>query len=89
VYSARGNLKAALKAYQDAFNIFEELAARDPSNAGWQRDLWASMWRLAQMGGSGVSWAHVLEKMEAMKARGVLLPTDEPFLEQARAQAVQ
>jgi hypothetical protein len=43
------------------------------------------MWRLAQMEGSGVSWAAVLKRMEAMKAHGVLLPTDEPFLEQARA----
>jgi hypothetical protein len=36
---------------------------------------------------SGVSWAEVLTRMEAMKARGVLLPTDEPFLERARSLA--
>jgi hypothetical protein len=47
------------------------------------------MWRFAQMEGSGVSWTAVLERMEAMKARGVLLPTDESFLEQARAQATR
>jgi hypothetical protein len=41
------------------------------------------------MVGSGVSWAEVLARMEAMKARGVLLPTDEPFLEQARALAAE
>ena len=136
VQSARGNLDAALKAYQDSLAIpeklaaqdpsnaelaarplgqlrarsatcrarraistprsrpirtslaiREKLAAQDPSNAEWQRDVWVSMWRFAQMEGSGVSWAEVLARMEAMKARGVLLPTDEPFLEQARTLA--
>jgi len=89
VQRARGDFDAALKAYQDSHAIFENLAAQDPSNADWQRDLWVSMWRLAQMDGGGVSWAQVLEKMEAMRAHGVLLPTGEPFLEQARSQAVQ
>ena len=87
VQSAQGNLDAALKAYQDGLAIRERLAAQDPSNAGWQRDVWVSMWRLAQIDGGGVSWTEVLERMEAMKARGVLLPTDEPLLEQARAQS--
>ena len=27
--------------------VAEKLAAQDPSNAGWQRDVWISMWRLA------------------------------------------
>jgi tetratricopeptide (TPR) repeat protein len=89
VQTARGKLDAALKTYQDSLAIREKLAAQDLSNAEWQRDVWVSMWRLAQMEGSGVSWTEVLARMEAMKARGVLLPTDEPFLEQARAQAVQ
>ena len=39
VQSARGNLDAALKAYQDGLAIAEKLAAQDPSNTGWQRDL--------------------------------------------------
>ena len=37
--SAQGNLEAALKAYGDGLAIFEKLAAQDPSNTGWQRDL--------------------------------------------------
>ena len=37
--SARGNLEAALKAYQDSLAIREKLAAQDPSNTEWQRDL--------------------------------------------------
>ena len=39
VQSARGNLEAALKAYQDGLAIAEKLAAQDPSNTEWQRDL--------------------------------------------------
>ncbi len=39
------------------------------------------------MEGSGVSWALVLARMQAMKDRGVLFPADEQFLEQARANA--
>jgi tetratricopeptide (TPR) repeat protein len=85
VQSARGNLDAALEAYQQDLAIAQKLAAQDSSNAEWQRDVWVSMSRLAQVAGSGVSWAQVVEKMEAMKARGVLLPTDERFLEKARA----
>ena len=87
VQVARGDLDAALQAYRDSLAIREKLAAQDPGNAGWQRDLWVSLWRLARMEGTGVTWAQVLEKMEAMKARGVLLPTDEPYLEQARTLA--
>ena len=68
-----------------ALEIQREARRAGPSNAGWQRDLSVSMYRLAIMEGSGVSWAEVLARMEAMKARGVLLPKDEPLLEQARA----
>ena len=85
VLEARGDLEGALSRYQKALEIQKRLAAQDLSNAGWQRDLWVSMYRLAIMEGSGVSWAEVLARMEAMKARGVLLPKDEPLLEQARA----
>ncbi len=47
-------------------------------------DVWVSMWRMASMEGSGVSWSAVRDRIEAMKARGVLFPPDEPFLEEAR-----
>jgi tetratricopeptide (TPR) repeat protein len=87
IQQAQGKLADALKSYQRRHDIISALSEQDPSNTGWQRDVWVSMWRLAQIEGGGVSWAEVLARMEAMKARGVLLPTDEPFLEQARAQA--
>jgi tetratricopeptide (TPR) repeat protein len=87
VLVAQGNLGPALDSYRASLAIRERLAQADPGNAGWQRDLWVSLWKLAQVEGTGVTWAQVLEKMEAMKARGVLLQTDEPFLEQARTLA--
>ena len=39
VQSAQGQLEQALNAYRRALAIAEQLAARDPSNAAWQRDL--------------------------------------------------
>jgi hypothetical protein len=65
--------------------IAERLAKADPSNASWQRDIWGALWRLASIPGSRVTWAHVLTRMEAMKARGTLMPSDEKFLQEARA----
>src|SRR4029453_16397794 len=35
----RGNLESALTSYQIALAILERLAARDPANTEWQRDL--------------------------------------------------
>ena len=87
VLVAQGNLAPALDSYRASLAIAERLAQADPGNAGWQRDVWVSLWRLAKIEGTGVSWAQVLERMEAMRARGVLLPTDEPYLEQARTLA--
>jgi len=39
VLSAQGNPPEALKAYRDSLTIRERLAAADPSNARWQREL--------------------------------------------------
>ena len=44
---AQGDLAGALQAYQDSLAIPETLAARDPGNAGWQRDLSVSTTRSA------------------------------------------
>jgi hypothetical protein len=49
-----------------------------------KRDVWVSMWRLAQLQGGGVTWAQVLAKLEEMKERGTLSPGDEPLRQQAR-----
>jgi hypothetical protein len=68
----------------DSHAIRDKLAAQDTGNATWRRDVSVSLWKLAETDGGEVPWTQVLEKIEAMKARGVLLPTDEPLLEQAR-----
>ncbi|HVY86159.1 MAG TPA: hypothetical protein VG943_13575 [Caulobacterales bacterium] len=83
-----GDLEGAKARFAASLAVREKLAAQNPGSAEAQRDLWVSLWRLAKMDGTSVRWAQVLERMEAMKARGVLFPTDEQFLEQARAHAV-
>jgi tetratricopeptide (TPR) repeat protein len=49
IKAAQGDLAEALGAYQASQAIREGLAEADPSNAGWQRDLYVSYWRLAVM----------------------------------------
>jgi tetratricopeptide (TPR) repeat protein len=45
----RGNLAAAVTAYQSALRIQEQLAARDPANTEWQRDLSVSYERIGDV----------------------------------------
>ena len=42
---------AALTSYQASHDIFERLAAADPGNAGWQRDLALSYGRVGMVKG--------------------------------------
>jgi hypothetical protein len=46
-----------------------------------------SLWKLANIPGSGVTWRQVAEALEAMQARGILNPSDRRSLEQARERA--
>ena len=48
VLAAQGNLPGALAAFQASLGIRERLAAQDPGNAGWQRDLSFVLTRLAE-----------------------------------------
>ena len=43
---AQGDLAGALQAYEDSLAIAEQLAASDPGNADWQRDLSISWERI-------------------------------------------
>jgi tetratricopeptide (TPR) repeat protein len=52
-----------------------------------QRDLWASMWRVASVRGGAVSWGDVLTKLEAMQLAGVLSASDHKYLVDARHRA--
>ena len=84
-----GDLAGAKARFDESLKVSEQLAEQNPGSAEAQRDVWVSMWRLANMEGGGVTWVQVLKRMEAMKARGVMLPTDEPFLKKARTLAAQ
>ena len=46
---AQGKLEEAAKAYGETLAIFKKLAEGDPTNTGWQRDLYVSYWRLADL----------------------------------------
>ncbi len=90
VLLAQGDLAGALAAYRESLAVRQRLAAADPANAGWQRDLCVNYVRMAMMAEqSGTDdamgwWQKACETLSAMKQRGIMLPTDEPYLEQLR-----
>ena len=45
----RGDLQGALKSYNDGLAIIDRLAKADPGNAGWQRDLFISNSKIADV----------------------------------------
>jgi hypothetical protein len=69
------------------------LAAADPGHAGWQRDLWVSYWRLAQMAEPTNAseardwWRKAYEHLSGMKQCGIMMPTDQQYLDQLRLKA--
>ncbi len=83
---AQGDLPGALAVFEEGLVICRDLAARDPGNAGWARDVVVSLWRMARYreGDTSDIWSEVVERMEDMKARGILLVADEKFLTAAR-----
>jgi len=82
----------ALAAYRASLGIRERLAAQDPSNAEWQRDLWVSYWRMASIAEQNGQadamawWRKAYETLSAMKRRGLFVsPQDAQFFAQLRA----
>jgi hypothetical protein len=79
VLSAQGNLSEALTSYQKSLAVMERLATVDPGNAGWQRDLCASYWRMATMnektnpGNAMMWWQKMYDQLSGMKQRGLFL----------------
>ncbi len=62
---AQADLAAALPAFTESKSIFERLAASDPANAAWQRDLFYSMAMIAtRVFQPQERWAEALELME-------------------------
>jgi tetratricopeptide (TPR) repeat protein len=86
VLQAKGDLAGALKAYRESLSILQRLAAADPSNAMLQRDLAVYYGRIAQVaeeaGQSDATawWNKAYATFSDMKRRGIMLPTDEPYL---------
>jgi tetratricopeptide (TPR) repeat protein len=66
---AKGNLRAALTAYDAALSIQHQLAARDPDNADWQRDLSVSYDRIGDVRVAQGDRAGALEAYE--QGRGI------------------
>jgi tetratricopeptide (TPR) repeat protein len=86
---ALGDLEGARAAFQDSLALSREAAKAAPQDSQVQRELWGALWRLAQMGGAGVSWRDVVAAMETMAAQGVLQEGDKRFLGEAKRRAEQ
>jgi hypothetical protein len=90
VRRVQGDLAGALEAYTEGKGIAEKLAAADPGNAGWQRDLIVSHWRLAdtqeRLPGredeAASHWAAALEIARRLADEGRLAPADGYFVEE-------
>jgi tetratricopeptide (TPR) repeat protein len=85
VLQAQGDLAGARRAYAEMLAILRPLAAADPTNAGTQRDVAVALFNLASARSPVVHWSDAVAQMEAMDAKGMLGPTDRPFLALARA----
>jgi len=83
VFVAQGNLPQALESFQASLAIAERLAKADPRNAGWQRDLWVSYWRLAKYEPK-TYWPKVIAKLEEMDRLGILRPIDRKWIAMAK-----
>jgi len=83
----KGDLDAALKRFQESFEIREALARDDPGNAGWRRDLAFNHAKIALAGGDPrIHWGETVAILEALAAEGKLPPRNQNALEAARAQ---
>jgi hypothetical protein len=91
VLRAQGNLAAALESFKAAHAIRERLAAADPGNAGWQRDLAVSYGRVAMVEtGQGArdkalsgyrSGRDILARLKAQSPDDAQLPKDLAWFE--------
>ena len=69
--------------------MLAKLAAANPSSADAQRDVWASLWRLASLPSPSVRWEEVAKAIRAIQSRGILGPIDRRFLEEAERRAAE
>jgi tetratricopeptide (TPR) repeat protein len=80
----RDDVMGARAQYEESLEIARTLASRSPSNADAQRILWISMSKVARLPGSVVTWRDVLTTMEDAGRRGMLVPSDQELLDEAR-----
>ena len=91
---AEGDRAGALKAYEESLAIRRRLAAADPGNAGWARDLIVSNVKLAGLAENPAlvrkHYAAALAIAEDLAKRGRLAPADAWMVDdlQARLAAV-
>ena len=84
---AQGRLDAALDSFRAGLAIREHLAAADPGNAEWQRDLIVSYAKLAEAEPGGGWWAKGLAVAERLGAEGRLAPRDAWMIDMLRKKA--
>jgi len=81
-FSAYGDLRRALDAYHASLAIAERLAAADPSNATWQRDVFVShakLGRIEQLRQNAIEADLHLERAETIigSSSGAIRPTSD------------
>jgi hypothetical protein len=89
---AQGKLEDAARWYSDSLAIAKKLAAADPGNTQWQRDLWVSCWKLAKLAerrkksDEALAFSkQALEILSGIEQRGLhLSPADLKFLAKLR-----
>ncbi len=75
---AKGDLAGALKAYQQDLAIAQKLAAQDPGNAGWQRDLSVSFNKIGDVQSAQGDLGGALEAYQASLAIRQKLAAQDP-----------
>jgi hypothetical protein len=86
------SLDDATQAYRDSLAIAKKLAAGDPSNTQWQRDLSVSYWKFADLAEkqnnsreTRTYWKQAFDVLSGIDKRGLhLSPEDRQFLETLR-----
>ena len=85
---AQGDLPGALASYEASKQIREQLAERDPGNAGWQRDLIVSNVKLNQVTGEKSYLQQALAIAEDMQAKGILAPADAWLIDAIKSELI-
>ena len=88
--SALGQGEQAKTLYEKSLLIIERLAADEPNRADYQTDLVVSLLRMAEFDpeGGGAIVLRALSILEALKARGALMPMYEPWIGAVRQMLV-